>query len=171
MKSIYVDTHEDPVLVKTNSRVSEAVLAVREKLLMACGGKGLCATCHVYIQEGAEHLSPMTPRERMSLTMLCDRQPNSRLACQAKVTSEGVRIALPHGRFIDGSGELEQLIGRRAEDNILHPVNGAVLIAAGKIITRSRIRELSFVDVDIAEMRTRSLSADTQANGFSTKAR
>jgi hypothetical protein len=32
------------------------------------------------------------------------------------------------------------------------------LIEAGKIITRSRIKELSFVDIDIADMKTRSLS-------------
>jgi ferredoxin len=162
MKSVQIDPHEDPVLIKTNSRVSDAMLAVREKLLMACGGKGLCATCHVYVTEGADCLSPVTPRERMSLAMLCDQQPSSRLACQAKVLRDGVRVSFPKGRFIDGTGDLERLIGRRAEENILHPVNGSTLIGAGKIITRSRIAELSFVDVDLAEMRTRSLSIDTQ---------
>lgn len=158
MKSIRVDSHADPVEVTTNSRVLDAVLAVQEKLLMACGGKGLCATCHVYVTEGAEKLSPMTPRERMSLPMLADRRPSSRLACQAKVQGDGVRVELPRGRFIDSASNLEALIGRRAEEQIMHPVTGAVLIEAGKLITRSRIRELAFVDVDIAEMKTRSLS-------------
>jgi ferredoxin len=158
MKRIRVDSHTDPVEVTTNSRVLDAVLAVQEKLLMACGGKGLCATCHVYVTEGAEKLSPMTPRERMSLPMLADRRPSSRLACQAKVQGEGVRVELPRGRFIDSASDLEALIGRRAEEHIMHPVTGVVLIEAGKLITRSRIRELAFVDVDIAEMKTRSLS-------------
>lgn len=158
MKSVRVEDHADPVLVTTNSRVLDAVLAKQEKLLMACGGKGLCATCHVYIMKGEELLSPMTPRERMALPMLADRRPNSRLACQAKVQGNGVQVALPRGQFIDGSQDLEQLIGRRAEQPILHPVTGSVLIEAGKLITRSRILALAFVDVDVAEMRTRSLS-------------
>lgn len=158
MKRVRVESHEDPVEVSTNARVLDAVLATRETLLMACGGKGLCATCHVYVTEGADHLSPMTPRERMSLPMLADRRPTSRLACQAKVLGSGVKVELPRGRFIDSASDLEKLIGRRAEEPILHPVTGAVLIENGKLITRSRIKELSFVDVDVAEMKTRSLS-------------
>jgi ferredoxin len=158
MKRIRVDQHVDPVEVITNSRVLDAVLAAQEKLLMACGGKGLCATCHVYVTAGAEQLSPMTPRERMSLPMLADRRPSSRLACQAKVQGEGVRVELPRGRFIDSVSDLEALIGRRAEEPIMHPVTGGVLVEAGKLITRSRIKELAYIDVDIAEMKTRSLS-------------
>jgi len=171
LKKIYIDAHEDPVVVKTHTRVSEALLAIRENLLMACGGKGLCATCHVYVVEGPDCLSPLTPRERLSLDMLCDRQPNSRLACQCKVLQEGVKVALPQGRFISGTGDLERLIGRRAEEKILNPSNGAVLIAAGKIITRSRLAELAFVNVDIAEMRTRSLSHSEDAQPLATKPR
>ena len=160
MKSVHVETHEDPVDVSTNARVIEAVLACQEKLPMACGGKGLCATCHVYVVEGAERLSPITPREKMSLPMLADRQPNSRLACQAKVLGNGVKIALPRVQYLDGSVELEKLIGRRTEVPIVHPLHGTVLIAPGKIITRSRIRELSFVDIDIAEMQSRCQSIE-----------
>ena len=160
MKTILVESQEDPVLVKTNSRVSEALLSVREKLLMACGGKGLCATCHVYVTAGANFLSPVTPRERLSLEMLADRKPSSRLACQAKVLGEGVTVSVPSGRFIDGTGDLEGLVGRRAEERILHPIHGGLLIDAGKVITRTRIRELAFVDVDIAELRTNTLTID-----------
>lgn len=164
MKTICIDGHEDPVAVTTNARVSEALLAVQEQLMMACGGKGLCATCHVYVTAGADCLSPLTPRERTALPMLTDRQPSSRLACQAKVLREGVKVALPKGRFIDGTADLERLIGRRAEQNILHPIDGSVLIQANKIITRSRVRELQFVDVDVAEMQTRSLTIDRNPN-------
>lgn len=160
MKKVVFDSHADPVLIKTSGRLSEAAVAVRAKLLMACGGKGLCATCHVYVTEGMDCLSPLTPRERTSLAMLNDRRPNSRLACQAKVLNEGVAIALPQGQYIESTMDLESLVGRRAEQRILHPVNGGVLIEAGKIITRSRLRELSFVDVDVAEMRTRSLTIE-----------
>ncbi|WP_293255948.1 hypothetical protein [Nannocystis sp.] len=67
-------------------------------------------------------------------------------------------VGLPGGRYLTATKDLESLVGRRAEERVLHPVDGRVLIEAGKIITRSRIRELSQVDVDLAEMRTRSLS-------------
>ncbi len=160
MKNVRFEAQEDPVLIKTASRLSDAALGLREKLLMACGGKGLCATCHVYVVEGMDNLSPLTPRERTSLSMLSGRAPNSRLACQAKVLREGVKIALPKGQYLEATSALETLVGRRAEARILHPVTGGVLVEAGKIITRSRMRELSFVDVDVAEMRTRSLTID-----------
>lgn len=162
-KKVKITGHSDPVLIKTKERVLDALLATREKIPMACGGKGLCATCHCYIDAGAQQLSPMTPREQLSLKMLTDVRPSSRLACQAKVLGDGVSVSLPQGRYIEATLDLESLIGRRAEARILHPVDGRVLIEAGKIITRSRIRELSFVDVDIAEMKTRSLSVKRRA--------
>lgn len=59
MKSVRVERHEDPVLISTNSCVLDAVLATREKLLMACGGKGLCATCHVYVTSDDEPTAPL----------------------------------------------------------------------------------------------------------------
>lgn len=71
-------------------------------------------------------------------------------------------MTLPKGQFIDGTTDLEGLIGRRAEEQILHPLTGLVLIPAGKIITRSRVRELSFVDVDVQEMRARSLTIERE---------
>ena len=90
--------------------------------------------------------------------MLRDTRPNSRLACQAKVRGDGVRIGRPGGRFIESAAELEALVGRRAEESILHPADGRVLIEAGKIITRTRISQLRTVDVDVAELRALSLT-------------
>lgn len=158
MKQVVIDGAAEPVSIRTNQRLLDALAVSGTKLLMACGGKGLCATCHVYVKAGAEKLSPLTPREQGSLRMLSERRPNSRLACQAKVTGEGVVVAVPRGRYLTASKELESLIGRRADERILHPVDGRVLIEAGKIITRSRISELAQVDVDIAEVKTHSLS-------------
>ncbi|MBL8975280.1 MAG: 2Fe-2S iron-sulfur cluster binding domain-containing protein [Myxococcales bacterium] len=160
MKRVAIEGVVDPVDVHTHKRLLDVIVAAGAPVLMACGGKGLCATCHVYVQAGAEQLSQRTPREQLALRMLSDRRPSSRLACQAKVTGDGVVVSLPGGRYLTGTGDLEGLVGRRAEERILHPVDGRVLIEAGKIITRSRIRELGQVDVDLAEMRTRSLSLD-----------
>ena len=67
-------------------------------------------------------------------------------------------MALPRGRYLTASRDLESLIGRRADERILHPVDGRVLIESGKIITRSRIQELAQVDVDVAEVKTHSLT-------------
>ncbi len=158
MKRVIVDHGGDPVQIGTSKRLCDAMSAGQSRLIMACGGKGLCATCHVYVENGKEQLSPITPRERLSLQMLSNARPNSRLACQAKVIGDGVSVVTPSGTYVESSSSLETLIGRRADTPILHPVDGRVLVEVGKIITRSRVRELSFVDVDLAELRTRSLS-------------
>ncbi len=158
MKRVHVDQISDPVLIATSKRLCDAMQAGQSRLLMACGGKGLCATCHVYVENGMAMLSPLTPRERLSLAMLGAARANSRLACQAKVLGDGVRAVPPSGTYVEASSSLDSLIGRRAEAPILHPVDGRVLVEAGKIITRSRVRELAFVDVDVAELKSRSLS-------------
>lgn len=158
MKRVDIAGVEESVSIRTNQRLLDALALSGTDLLMACGGKGLCATCHVYIKEGAERLSAVTPREQSSLRMLSEVRPNSRLACQAKVVGDGIVVALPGGRYLTTTGDLEALVGRRADVRILHPIDGRVLIEAGKIITRSRIRELVQVDIDIAEVKTHSLS-------------
>lgn len=158
MKWVVVAGAGDPVSIRTNHRLLDALALSGTELLMACGGKGLCATCHVFIKAGADRLSPITPREQSSLRMLSECRPNSRLACQAKVLGDGIEVALPGGRYLTASSDLESLIGRRADVRILHPVDGRVLIETSKIITRSRIRELAQVDIDIAEVKTHSLS-------------
>ena len=63
-----------------------------------CGGACACATCHVYVQE--PWLAKLAPREDMEETMLDfaqDREPNSRLSCQIKVTREldGFTVKMP----------------------------------------------------------------------------
>ena len=158
MKLVEVDG-VDPILVRTNSRLLDALHAASLPFLMACGGKGLCATCHVYVDAPSEFMSQITPRERRSLLMLRDVRPNSRLACQAKVRGNGVKIGKPGGRFIESAAELDDQVGRRAEQSILHPSDGRVLIEAGKIITRTRISQLRSVDTDVAELRALSLTA------------
>jgi len=158
MKRVAIEGVADPVDVLTNQRLLDVLVANGIPLMMACGGKGLCATCHVHVTTGAQQLSPRTPREQLSLRMLSQQQANSRLACQAKVTGEGVTVTLPQGRYLIATKDLDSLVGRRAEERVLHPVDGRVLIEPGKIITRSRIRELAHVSVDLAEMHTRSLS-------------
>ena len=63
-----------------------------------CGGACACATCHVFVVEGPEGLS--AERTDMEVSMLDfaeEVQPNSRLACQIKITDalDGLVVHMP----------------------------------------------------------------------------
>jgi 2Fe-2S ferredoxin len=59
-------------------------------------GKLPCTTCHVWIKEGAENLSPMDDDEADRLDMAADLQLNSRLGCQVQITKPGkVVVEIP----------------------------------------------------------------------------
>ncbi len=63
-----------------------------------CGGACACATCHVYVDEAwLPKLPPMAEKERNMLTFAMNQQPNSRLACQLKVSDEleGLVVTTP----------------------------------------------------------------------------
>ena len=62
----------------------------------ACGGNCACTTCHIWVKEGAEKLSPMEDDEADRLDMAADLQLNSRLGCQAVITGPGkVVVEIP----------------------------------------------------------------------------
>ncbi len=62
----------------------------------ACGGNNACTTCHIWVKEGAEHLSPMDDAEADRLDMAADLQLNSRLGCQAQIIGAGkVTVEIP----------------------------------------------------------------------------
>lgn len=54
-----------------------------------CGGVGACASCHVRIERGAEHLSKANDIEEDALDRVFDVRPSSRLGCQARIEAEG----------------------------------------------------------------------------------
>jgi len=136
--------------IETQQRLLDALLARQVPVKMLCRGRGLCATCHVHVEAGADALTPMTRQEKLTLAVLTGAKSNSRLACQAKVLSEGVEISLPQGLYAESFSDIEKLIGKRTTTPILHPINGRVLIQAGKIITRSAIADLSTIDLDVS---------------------
>lgn len=151
MKTISLEPIDKNPTVHTGDPVLDALLAEKLDVLMACGGKGRCATCHVYVEENMENLSDVEQRERRTLGRLSHRKGNSRLACQAKVQGEGVVVKVPEGMYPEGFEDLEDLVGQRANSAIRHPKDGRILIEEGKIITRSRIMELEDVDFSIGE--------------------
>jgi 2Fe-2S ferredoxin len=68
-------------------------------IVAECGGNAMCATCHVYVDEGwLARLAAVSEEENELLDgVAAERQPNSRLSCQIKVTPEldGLVVRLP----------------------------------------------------------------------------
>ncbi len=128
--------------VETNGNLLSILIDKDLDVLKECGGRGLCATCHVYVKSGMNGLSPVNRREQRTLEVITTCKPNSRLACQARVLSNGVVVELPPGMYINSIKDIEALIGRRAEQDLLHPITGQVLVEAGKLITRSMMKQI-----------------------------
>lgn len=141
-KTVRLEPIAQETAIETNDSLLSVLLAKDLDVLQACGGRGMCATCHVYVKAGMEALSPMNRREQRTLEVITSCQFNSRLACQARVTGNGVVVELPPGMYINSIQDIEALIGRRAEQNLLHPVTGQILVEAGKLITRSMLKQI-----------------------------
>lgn len=154
MKELTLQPLNQRVSVETNTRILDTLLARQCNVLMACGGQGICATCHVHITKGRESLTPKGDREARTLSLITGSGEMSRLACQCRVIGEGVEIRLPEGMYVQSFTDIEGLIGRRTQVPILHPGDGRHLIEAGKFITRSAIMQLSDVDFDPAKIHT-----------------
>ena len=55
------------------------------RMMHACGAQTLCATCRVKVTDGADNLTPMSLKEKLSLRYHLSVSPRVRLACQARV--------------------------------------------------------------------------------------
>ena len=128
--------------VETNGNLLSVLLNKDLDVLKECGGRGMCATCHIYVRNGMDSLSPINRREQRTLEVITTCKPNSRLACQARVLKNGVVVELPPGMYINSIKDIEALIGRRAEQDLLHPLTGQVLVESGKLITRSMLKQI-----------------------------
>ncbi|NHK28283.1 (2Fe-2S)-binding protein [Parvularcula flava] len=63
-----------------------------------CGGACACATCHVYVDPAwQEKVGYPDPMEESMLDFATERQDNSRLSCQIKVSDDldGLTVRLP----------------------------------------------------------------------------
>lgn len=60
----------------------------------ACGGVGICATCHVIVTAGAENLSPASDDELDTVDSAPGNTTDSRLACMAVVRGD-VTVTIP----------------------------------------------------------------------------
>jgi ferredoxin len=145
--------------IQTNANLLVALLQEDLHVLKECGGRGMCATCHVYIKDGMDSLSSMSRREQRTLEVITTAKPNSRLACQSRVLGEGVVVEVPAGMYIDAIEDIEALIGRRTEQPLLHPLTGEVVVESGKLITRSVITQLKDVRIAVGETLARTRDA------------
>jgi ferredoxin len=161
LKTVAFSHNGKLVEVKTQANVLQVLLAEHVPVSMACGGRGMCATCHVYIERGLDALTPKAKKEERTLSLLAEATPASRLACQAKILKDGVVVRLPSGLYVEKSKDLYDLVGRRAESRLLHPVDGRVLVPEGKIITRSTVDKLTNIDVDVKRMLDDSKNVST----------
>ena len=139
------------IAIKTNDNLLSGMLKEELNIMSECGGKGRCATCHVFIKDGMNALTPMNRREKRVLEVITTCRHNSRLACQARVLGEGVVVELPGGVYLSQVDDVEALIGRRAQESILHPIYGTVIVEEGKLITRTMIKQLENTQGEIRD--------------------
>lgn len=153
MKKVAIEPVGGSALVTTGTSLLSVLLEKDMQVLMACGGKGICSTCHVKVCGGMDQLSPMGARERRTLSLVADTTPESRLACQTSVHGEGVVIRVPEGMYIERAEDLLSLLGKPATENILHPVTGAILIPRGKMITRTLLEQSRSIEQELKKLR------------------
>jgi len=82
--------------LETSIEVGQSILEAAKKVHApegdACGGVCACSTCHVYVEQGSELLSPASEQEEDILDKAFDVRINSRLGCQAKAQRDGVIV-------------------------------------------------------------------------------
>lgn len=151
-KRITLEPIAQETSVKTNDNLLSMLLKHELNVQWKCRGRGRCSTCHVYIREGVESLSPKSRRELKTLALISNCEENSRLACQARVLGEGVVVELPAGMYLSEIDDLDSLIGKRVQQPILHPMDGTVLVEGGMVITRSLVCQLKEALVQIDQL-------------------
>jgi ferredoxin len=128
------------------TRLLSTLLNNQAKVLKACGGQGRCATCHIFVQNGMDCLTPPTDREIMTLNLMRIEKSNARLSCQCKILESGLEIEVPKGKYVGSEAELESLVGKKAQQSLIHPITGEILVYEGKLILRSALQKMQEVD-------------------------
>ena len=91
---LFVDQNVE-IEVPVGSSILDAAQKSHAPEGSACGGVCACSTCHVYVDAGAELLSPAEEDEEDILDKAFDVRMNSRLGCQAKIAADGlVRVRI-----------------------------------------------------------------------------
>lgn len=115
-KSFWVEFVGDrSVKINEDQTILEASLASSIPHYHACGGNGECSTCRVFVQAGAEFLSPLSRKEQV-LRKKIPFPGNVRLACQTYVTGPLVSLH----RIIRDETDIKMYIDDNPTDDIFN---------------------------------------------------
>jgi 2Fe-2S ferredoxin len=78
--------------VPVGTTIRHAAEGVGAQVGSACGGVCACSTCHVYVKEGLEDISPLELNEEDRLDGAFDVRANSRLGCQAQLLKDRLYV-------------------------------------------------------------------------------
>lgn len=93
------DTHEVVAPTDMSMNLMEVIRSYEladEGTIGVCGGMAMCASCQVYVVDGAEKLQEMGDEEEAMLSEAFYVQEDSRLGCQIHITPEidGLEVAI-----------------------------------------------------------------------------
>jgi 2Fe-2S ferredoxin len=104
------------VEVPEGTSILEAARRTDAQVGSACGGVCACSTCHVYVKEGLQKLSPVSDREEDIMDKAFDVRPSSRLGCQAQLLASGTYVVeiSPESRkaFLDEHPEIRNALAQ-----------------------------------------------------------
>ncbi len=92
-------THEIAAPTDMSMNLMEVIRSyelAEEGTIGVCGGMAMCASCQVYVVDGAEKLVEMDAEEDAMLSEAFHVRDNSRLSCQIHVTEnlEGLEVSI-----------------------------------------------------------------------------
>lgn len=93
------DTHQVVAPTDMSMNLMEVIRSYEladEGTIGVCGGMAMCASCQVYVVDGAEKLQEMADEEEAMLSEAFYVQEDSRLGCQIHITPEidGLEVAI-----------------------------------------------------------------------------
>ena len=97
---IHADGKTDRIEVAEGEGAMQAAMRHGlDGILAECGGNAMCATCHVYVDDGWIARLPASGDDEEALLdgVAAERRPGSRLSCQIKLTPalDGLVLRLP----------------------------------------------------------------------------
>ena len=78
--------------VAVGTTIRDAAEGVHAQLGSACGGVCACSSCHVYVKEGLEDISPLELNEEDRLDGAFDVRSSSRLGCQSRLLKDRLYV-------------------------------------------------------------------------------
>lgn len=80
--------------VESGTSILDAAEECGARVGHACGGNLACSTCHVWVHEGFDSLPEPHDKEYDIMDKAFDVRPESRLGCQAKLSTDDVVVEI-----------------------------------------------------------------------------